>query len=151
MSRAACWTTMILLLSLTACVNRSVNTELTSCTYPDSPRTPAPDFICDGNVPGFPVTALKSVDESELSVSERMDHALKQQIQQWSLTWSQEWFSVVEQQYTALEYLQRELTEKARVVRSRMSPKNQLWLLIGVPTTIEVLQNNVHAAVATAP
>ncbi|MEJ2045113.1 MAG: hypothetical protein P8X74_13160 [Reinekea sp.] len=147
MKSVACWLAIGLLLSLTACVTRSVPTELTNCTYPDSPRTPAPEFICNKSIDGYPVTVLRVSESLNRSVRERIEAVLQSQIQQWTQTWSLEWFTSANDQSRAFDYLQTRLTDEARVVRSRMSPKSQLWLLIGLPMSMETLEAETRAAI----
>jgi len=129
----------VLVVGLTACSSRSVDTELTRCVFPDSARTPAPSFICGAEVSGFPVTALRSSEPSEQDIAERIDRVLQSQIEQWSIQWSTQWFGS-EQQQLAFEFLRDWLSDNARVVRSRVSPKSTLWLLIGQPMTLADLE-----------
>ncbi|MFQ3230123.1 hypothetical protein [Reinekea sp.] len=118
-----------------ACGSRSLNTELTRCVYPDSTRTPAPAFICDPTLMGYPITQLRQSPLSDASVDERIRHVYQDQVFAWSSEWSQQWFFDPKEQAEALVWLQKYLSREARVVRSRVSPKGELWLLIGLPHT----------------
>lgn len=122
-----------LIIFAVGCSSRSVNTELTRCVYPDSPRTPAPAFLCGAEVAGFPILALRSSELSNLATSDRIQAVLEEQILLWAEQWSLEWFETPENIAKAQTELQALLTEHARVVRSRTSPKSYLWLLIGIP------------------
>lgn len=129
----------LLALLLAGCAGRNLATEVTSCTYPDSTLTPAPSFICGAAVPNFPVTTLRSDDDKDTPVSERIDRVFEDQLARWSAEWSAEWVDM-EAQAEAQIWLQDYLNEHARVVRSRVSPRNTLWLLIGIPDTMAAVQ-----------
>lgn len=123
-----------------SCSSRSLNTELTKCVYPDSPRTPAPAFVCDPQMPGYPVTQLRQSPLSDASVDERIRHVYQDQIRAWSSEWSSRWYRLPSSQQDALDWLNKYLDREARVVRSRVSPKGELWLLIGLPATEKAFQ-----------
>lgn len=131
---------LILVIGLAACSSRSVNTELTRCVFPDSTRTPAPSFICGDIVAGFPVTALRSSELSETAVVDRIQLVFEDQLNEWSKTWAGLWFEQPEQQQRAEVFLLSWLEEHARVVRSRVSPKAKLWLLVGQPLLLSELE-----------
>ncbi|MDN3647309.1 hypothetical protein QWZ13_19315 [Reinekea marina] len=116
-----------------SCSSRSLNTEMTRCVYPDSPRTPAPAFVCDPQMPGYPVTQLRQSPLSDASVDERIRHVYEDQIMAWSNEWANQWYRLPNSRQAALEWLQKYLDREARVIRSRVSPKGELWLLIGLP------------------
>jgi len=140
---------LIMLSVLAACSSRSLNTELTRCVFPDSPRTPAAAFICDPQISGYPITVLRSSAPSDVAVSDRIQQVLDDQIKQWSDTWSTEWFDDVNDQTLANTFLVTLLREESRVVRSRVSPKSHLWLLIGLPLTIDELKAKTKAEMFT--
>ena len=134
---------MALLLSGCVMIPRG-DTVQTRCNYPDSPRTPAPAFVCEPNITGFPLTVLRSEASVGEPVDARIERALADQVAQWSSHWSMEWVAVSEQPAVAaflMEYLQ----DEARVVRSRTSPTGALWLLIGLPVTEEELKAQILA------
>ncbi|MDO7674775.1 MAG: hypothetical protein MUQ43_10155 [Reinekea forsetii] len=128
--------TLFCLLALSACSNRAVDTETTRCAFADSPRTPAPAFICDPDISGFPVTVLLASEPSAESVSERINRTLTGQIALWADNWSQAWYQSEEGQQAANELLLKILADKARVVRSRASPTGTLWLMVGLPMSV---------------
>jgi len=141
---------ILLVLALTACSTRSVESELSRCAFPDSPRTPGPAFLCDATIPGFPFTVLRSSEPSDISVSERIELTLNDQLEQWSEQWSQQWFSSESERLAAQQYLLPWLVEQSRVVRSRVSPKGYLWLLIGLPVTLDEIEQQTRLALAPA-
>ncbi|WP_287418411.1 hypothetical protein [Reinekea sp.] len=128
--------TLFCLLALSACSNRAVDSEATRCAFADSPRTPAPAFICDPDISGFPVTVLLASEPSAESVSERINRTLTGQIALWADNWSQAWYQSEEGQQAANELLLKILADKARVVRSRASPTGTLWLMVGLPMSV---------------
>ena len=133
------------MLGWVGCSSRSANTEVTRCVYPDSPRTPAPSFICGDAVSGFPVTVLRSAEPSDALTRDRIQLVLDDQLLLWSKAWSSEWFDVPSDQEKAQLALMEILLEDARVVRTRTSPKSFMWLLIGIPYSLEELKAQVFA------
>ena len=127
-----------------ACSSRSLNTELTRCVYPDSLRSPAPAFICDSSLAGYPITQLRQSPLSDANVDERIRHVYQDQISAWSSEWSKQWYSDLAVQAEALAWLQKYLAREARVVRSRVSPNGELWLLVGVPHPLLDVKNNLE-------
>lgn len=134
-------------LVLAACVGSGVSTELTSCTFPDTARTPAPAFICDEALEGYPVARLTRVYPSSDSSAERMEQgrlAIQAQL-------SKEWLSLWYGGAITLELEQLIddwLDEALRVVRTRNSPTGTLWLLAGMEYTEEEAQSAFEAFVA---
>ncbi len=53
-----------LVLSLTACVGGEASVP--DCTYPDSPQTAAPGWVCDEPVEGLAVSAVGSANKSAI-------------------------------------------------------------------------------------
>lgn len=137
------------LLTLSGCASRSVDTEFTRCVYPDSPRTPAPAFVCGGEVTGYPVAVLRSSEASDLSVGDRMQATLDEQISRWVSELSEAWFAENEPRQRARRYLQQWLNDEARIVRSRVSPTAALWLLVAIPVELPVLEQQTRDAVHT--
>ncbi|WP_320826478.1 hypothetical protein [Reinekea sp.] len=135
------------LLTLSACSSQPVDTEVTRCVFADSPRTPAPAFMCDPNITGFPVTVLLASEPSSDSVSARIEQTLSNQISLWAMDWSQAWYTSEVGQQAAHAFLMSVLSDEARVVRSRTSPKGFLWLLVGLPMTVANLQSMTLDAV----
>ena len=132
---------------LAACSTRSTEAGNTRCSYPDSPNNPAPEFICTPEIPGFPLTALRSSPKSDAPVSERIEHVFSDQIQHWSAQWAMEWYADAERQQQAQQFLEQYLADQARVVRSRVSPNEHLWLLIGLPMPLVEVMAASYAAV----
>lgn len=138
---------LLLAIFIASCSSRSVDTEFTRCVYPDSPRTPAPAFICQADISGFPMTVLRSSEPSDMSVSERISAVFEDQAEQWAKAWALQWFDAESQQQMAEPFLREWLLENARVVRSRVSPKGYLWLLVGIPETENTLLELTEAHV----
>jgi hypothetical protein len=138
---------LVSLLVLSACSNRAVDTETTRCAFADSPRTPAPAFICDPDISGFPVTVLLASEPSAESVSERINRTLTEQITLWADSWSKAWYQSEASQLAANEFLLDTLTDMARVVRSRASPTGTLWLMVGLPMTVVDVRTQTLATV----
>lgn len=132
-------------LAFVGCASRMGDSDMAQCSYPDSPRTAAPSFICTPNITGFPVTTLRSAETSDVSVSERIQLVLDDQIIQWASGWSNDWYTDVDQRSQAKRWLLAYLKAEARVVRSRTSPRQVLWLLVGVPDTLDAIQNELAA------
>lgn len=141
---------LLLALALTACASRSLETEHTSCTYPDSNRIPAPSFICDQQVDGYPVTELLEIVELGDSTQSTIDAAFAEQVEIWSTQWAGQWFAGTERQASARQHLQAFLHDRARIIRSRISPKQTLWLLIGVDVPIETIRMQTVSATVTS-
>lgn len=139
--------TLCCLLVLSACSNRSLDTETTRCVFADSPRTPAPAFICAASIPGFPVTVLLASAPSAESVSERINRTLTEQIMLWADNLSQAWYQSEAGQRAAKAFLLTVLADQARVVRSRASPSGSLWLMVGLPMTVAALRTQTLATV----
>jgi len=124
-----------------ACSTRQENTEVTTCVYPDSPRYPAPSFICHPKVAGYPVVALRSSPNSDIAVGQRITELFDEQIRIWAADYAFQWFNVETNQLSAESFLIEFLADKSRVVRSRTSPKSHLWVIIGFPMTkLELLE-----------
>lgn len=141
MSRTIQTTSLLaLVLLFNSCTTRGLNTEVTSCVYPDSNRIPAPSFICDQQLDGYPVTALRSQAESDRSASEISTALLNDQIATWAELWSNDWYLQEPIRQKAKAFLSTYLQEHARVIRSRTSPKNTLWLLIGIDQSLETVK-----------
>ena len=130
-----------------ACSSRSLNTELTRCVYPDSPRTPAPAFICDPSLAGYPITQLRQSPLSDASVDERIRQVYEDQVTAWSTQWSTQWYPNSAQQPLAQAWLKSYLARETRVVRSRVSPKGELWLLIGLPEQLNDVKVRVEQGI----
>ncbi|WP_040556974.1 hypothetical protein [Reinekea blandensis] len=152
MSRVKRLLVLGVVLTLSACASRSVDTELTRCVYPDSPRTPAPSFVCGEPVTGYPVSVLRSSEDSEQSVHERMQATLDDQVVRWSEQLADDWYpddaSVNAQ---ARAFLLDWLQDNARIVRSRVSPTATLWLLVGIPDNLNHLRQLTQDALSNLP
>lgn len=134
-------------LALTACVGSGVNTHLTSCTFPDTVRTPAPNFICDQALEGYPIARLTRVYPSSDSSAERMEQGRLAIQAALSEQWLQQWYG--EAVTPELEQLiSAWLEESLRVVRTRNSPTGTLWLLAGMEHTEEEARRAFEAFVA---
>lgn len=143
---------MLPVLVLTACMSRGLESERTSCTFPDSTRTPAPGFICTGQVEGFPVTRLVSVPAGEASTRERIERGRRDVQHELALTWHRDWFSGIPEHHDGAvrQQIIGWLDEELRVVRTRASPAGSLYVLVGVPETPDVIQARLRARLAAA-
>ncbi|MCH8532211.1 MAG: hypothetical protein LAT65_15275 [Saccharospirillum sp.] len=134
-------------LVLAACVGSGVSTELTSCTFPDTVRTPAPAFICDQALEGYPVARLTRVHASSDSSAERMEQGRLAIQAELSEEWLSLWYGGAIT--PELEQLIDDwLDEVLRVVRTRNSPTGTLWLLAGMEYTEEEAHRAFEAFVA---
>jgi hypothetical protein len=70
---------------------------------------------------------------------------LDDQLLLWSKAWSSEWLDLPSDQEKAQLALMEILLEDARVVRTRTSPKSFMWLLIGIPYSLEELKAQLFA------
>jgi len=124
----------LLTVTLAACSSTGVSQEVTRCTFPDSARTPAPSFICDQQVPGFPITRLTSVSNSELATNRGIELARVEAQNKLALEWLSSWFPQVpvDQEIAARQIILDWLNTEFRVVRSRQSPSGTFWLLLGI-------------------
>lgn len=125
---------LTLLAGLAACTSRGIQQEMTSCTFPDTARTPAPSFICDQQVEGYPITRLTSSEASDVDTNERLERARLEVQHTLALEWLMLWFpDVVEgQESEAQQVILAWLDEELRVVRSRASSSGTMWLLLGI-------------------
>lgn len=129
---------LLLVVGLSACMSRGMEQELTSCTFPDTTRTPAPSFICDQQIDGYPITRLTSAPatagvETDVNIERarlEVQHAM-------ALEWLVTWFGdVVDDQKTeAKQVILTWLDEELRVVRTRESSTGTMWLLLGIAHT----------------
>lgn len=142
------WVISFIVLGLVGCASRQLDTELTRCVYPDSPRTPAPSFVCGDSVTGYPLSVLRSSEAGENSVSDRIQTVLDDQIQQWTTDFSADWFADDAELQRARTFLRAWLTDNARIVRSRVSPNATLWLLVAIPSDLPSLETMTRQAVS---
>lgn len=121
-------------LAVTACMTGGGQSELTSCTYPDSIRTPAPGFICGEGVEGFPLTRLTSMPDSDASVEARLDEGRMAVQNRLVLEWTQAWYADLPaaERSRAQALIYDWLGQELRVIRTRTSPGGSLWLLVGL-------------------
>ncbi|PTY37389.1 hypothetical protein BGP77_12830 [Saccharospirillum sp. MSK14-1] len=144
-------------LVVSACMTRPGQSELTTCTYPDSVRTPAPAFICGQPLPGYPLTRLRSSPPSEATAEARIESGFQSVHQQLVLEWNQAWYSALpaQQRDRAQALVYDWLSEELRVVRTRTSPAGTIWILVGLNRTAEqargVLDNRLRSAGITPP
>jgi hypothetical protein len=131
-------------IGMVGCSSRPANTEVTRCVYPDSPRTPAPSFICGDSVSGFPLTVLRSAQPLDADTRDRIQTVLDDQILQWADAWANEWFIETAEIDLARQVLIDLLADDARVVRTRTSPKSYLWILIGIPYQLDELETELR-------
>ena len=126
---------LILVVGLSACMSRGMQQELTSCTFPDTTRTPAPSFICDQQIEGYPITRLTSAPASaDVETDVSIERARMEVQHAMALEWLVTWFSdVVDDQKTeAKQVILTWLNEELRVVRTRESSSGTMWLLLGI-------------------
>ena len=127
---------LILVVGLSACMSRGMQQELTNCVFPDTTRTPAPSFICDQQIEGYPITRLTSAPASaDVETDVSIERARLEVQHAMALEWLVTWFSdVVDDQKTeAKQVILTWLNEELRVVRTRESSSGTMWLLLGIP------------------
>ena len=143
--------------AVSACMTRPGQSELTSCTYPDSVRTPAPGFICGQPLEGYPLTRLISSPSSDTSAEQRIENGRRSIQNQLVLEWTQAWYSALPgtQRDRAQALVYDWLSEELRVVRTRTSPAGTIWILVGLNRTAEqareVLDRRLRSAGITPP
>lgn len=156
----ALWRTLVWVLCglvVTACMTRPGQSELTSCTYPDSPRTPAPGFICGQPLSGYPLTQLMSSPPGNSSAAARIETGRRAVQNQWVLEWTQAWYADLSgvQRDRAQALLYDWLGKELRVVRTRTSPAGTIWILVGLNRTAEqareVFNKRLRSAGITPP
>lgn len=144
-------------MAVSACMTRPGQSELTSCTYPDSARTPAPGFICGQPLDGYPLTRLISSPPSDTPAQQRIENGRRTVQNQLVLEWSQAWYADLPgtQRDRAQALVFDWLSQELRVVRSRTSPAGTLWILVGLNRTAEqareVLDRRLRSAGITPP
>lgn len=140
-------------LVLSGCVTTGMDAELTRCTFPDSTRTPAPDFICSQAVDGFHLTRLTSVPASDTtSTRDRIENGRMEVQQAMTLEWLQGWFGHLNgaDTDTARQVIHSWLDEELRVVRTRTSPTGTLWLLTGLSDPEDTVRARIRARLVAA-
>lgn len=143
---------LLTILLLTACTSRGLETELTNCTYPDSTRTPAPSFICSEQMEGYPVTRLVSVPDSGASTQERIEQGRMQAQRNLANAWLDDWFPELQpsDREAAQKILTDWLQQELRVIRTRTSPTETLWLLVGISQTPALIRNQMRSRLRAA-
>lgn len=143
---------LLLPLLLSACMSRGLDPEFTSCTYPDSSRTPAPEFICSGRMEGFPVSRVVSVPASDVDTRDRIEQGRLEVREELVSTWLDEWFSDIEDgdEAEARALIGDWLDDEMRVIRTRTSPTGTLWLLVGLTETPGAIQQQLHLRLSAA-
>ncbi len=138
--------------TLTGCVTGGLEPELTRCTFPDSTRTPAPEFICTHSLEGFHLTRLTSVPESDLPTQDRIERGRTEIQQTLTLEWLQSWYSQLqgEDLNIARQVILTWLDEELRVVRTRTSPTGTLWILTGIADREDTVQARLRARLEAA-
>lgn len=134
---------LLLILVTTGCARSTITSSNSSCVFPDSFRSPAPEFICNATYPGYPITQLVQSTEFDLSIRERIELATQLQIESWATQWALEWFDDSSQPI-AKQWLTDYLSEDVRVLRSRTSPKGVLWLLTGLNKTLDEIEQQAR-------
>ncbi|MEP4602114.1 hypothetical protein [Saccharospirillum sp.] len=127
--------TILLVVGLSACMSRGMQQELTTCTFPDTTRTPAPSFICDQQVDGYPITRLTSAPSSaDVETNVSIERARLEVQHAMALEWLVTWFADVDddQKTEAKQVILSWLNEELRVVRTRESSTGTMWLLLGI-------------------
>lgn len=133
------------LVLLAGCASRLAGTPPARCAFPDSPTTAAPDFMCEQGVNGFPLTTLKAAAGGSQT---EVKAVVADQIERWASEWAALWFVDADQASLAQLWLTDELTEQARVVRSRKSPTDVVWVLIGLPESKSQIKLRTQAVLA---
>lgn len=144
-------------MALAGCVSSGGQSEVTSCTYPDSIRTPAPGFICGEPLEGFPLARLTSSPPSDASAKARIESGRQAVQNRLVLEWMQAWYadlpSAERERAQALVY--DWLSQELRVVRTRTSPAGSIWMLVALSQTEaqahQLLNNRLLSAGITLP
>ncbi|WP_394171353.1 hypothetical protein [Saccharospirillum alexandrii] len=126
---------LVLAVGLSACMSRGMQQELTSCTFPDTTRTPAPSFICDQQIEGYPITRLTSAPATaNVETDDNIERARLEVQHAMALEWLVNWFGDVaeEDKTQAQQVILTWLNEELRVVRTRESSTGTMWLLLGI-------------------
>lgn len=126
---------LVLVVALSGCMSRGMQEELTSCTFPDSTRTPAPSFICDRQVSGYPITRLTSAPATaDVETDDNIENARLAVQHAMALEWLVTWFGDLaeEDETRAQQEILAWLDEELRVVRTRQSSSGTMWLLLGI-------------------
>lgn len=133
-------------------MSRGLAPEYTSCTYPDSTRTPAPEFICTGRMEGYPVARVVSVAESDAATRERIEQGRLEIQRELTAAWLRDWFDDVASadEDRARALIAAWLDEELRVIRTRTSPAGNLWLLAGLTQSPETIQQQLRLRLAAA-
>jgi hypothetical protein len=119
-----------------------------TCTYPDAPTAPAPEWICDRNVEGAEVAALGIHETSKAGLQYMTDHAeisaraelarqmktrlmnmLKQYVQ---ATGAGDTATVDKAESTATNSFTAEELVGVRIFKTRTSPNGTMYVLVGV-------------------
>lgn len=144
---------LIAAVTLTGCVSTGMDAELTRCTFPDSTRTPAPEFICSESVDGFHLTRLVSVPPSKTATTQERIETGRMEVQQaMTLAWLQNQFGHLEgpESDTARDVILSWLDDELRVVRTRTSPTGTLWLLTGLEDPEDTALARIRARLVAA-
>lgn len=101
--------------------------------------------MCEQGVNGFPLTTLKAAAGGSQT---EVKAVVADQIERWASEWAALWFVDADQASLAQLWLTDELTEQARVVRSRKSPTDVVWVLIGLPESKSQIKLRTQAVLA---
>lgn len=144
-------------LALGGCMSSGGQSEVTSCTYPDSARTPAPGFICGEPLEGFPLARLTSSPPSDASAEARIESGRQAVQNRLVLEWTQAWYADLPsaERDRAQSLVYDWLSYELRVVRTRTSPAGSIWMLVALNRTEEqarqTLNNRLLSAGITPP
>lgn len=137
---------MALMGTLTACGGNQV--KPLACTWPDAPKVAAPGWICDEPVAGVEVSATGSYQKSgagtafskDMAASVARDRLARQMkvhvsnmIKRYAETTGAADSETVDQVSTSVsKHITKETLVGSRVYKSRVSPSDQIYVLVGV-------------------
>lgn len=147
-------TTMVLMFSVLAAScsstpeKEAVPGMAEGCTFPDSPATPAPGWICDEPVEGLAVSAVGSAEQSKagfdfmkqmaaasarVQLAQQMRVQVRNMIKQYAETTGAADSETVDKVNTSVSKLitKEELTG-SKVFKTRTSPNGTLYVLVGL-------------------
>ena len=118
------------------------------CVFPDSPTTPAPNWICDGPIEGAKVTAVGSAVKSgaghsfmkqmaatdaRVQLAQRMKVQVKNMIKQYVETTGAADSETVDKVMTSVtKQITNETLVGTKIFMSRSSPKGSLYVVLGM-------------------
>ncbi len=130
---------------LSACGSKP---DSAACVFPDAPDTAAPGWVCDQPVEGFELTAVGSTAKSaaghdymksmaatsaRVQLAQTMQVEVRNMIKQYVETTGEADQQTVDKVMTSVtKQITNQTLVGTRIVKTRMSPKGALYVLIGM-------------------